>query len=236
MKVQRISEFQTEILFPIFQKNYSSYFSSFKVTRLGKIYQAIPWVNMVKSFGLVDQAKGPRSLFSPRGKIALMFLKHYAGCSDEKLIEQLNANIHYQLFCDILIPPDKPIKNFKIVSEIRCQLARRLNIEELQKVLADYWKGYCSNKNSIVCDATCYETYMRYPTDVKLLYECIIWNYDQLKYLSQLNSKKTPRTKIGKWKRRYISYSKSRRPSRKAKWSPARSLARSKADCWSTSG
>lgn len=224
MKVQRISEFQTEILFPIFQKNYSAYLASFNKSNLGKIHSAIPWQALVKSIGLVDHKKGPMSTFSPKGKVALMFLKHYASCSDAKLIEQLNANIYYQLFCDLLIPPDQPLENFKMVSEIRCEIAQLLDINRSQKVLADYWKPHCKNKNSITCDATCYESYIRYPTDVKLLYECIQWNYEQLKYLSALNNQKVARTKIGKWKRRYASYSKSRRPSKQATRSITRGL------------
>ena len=224
MKVQRISGFQTEILFPIFQKNYSAYLSSFTASKLGKIHAAIPWTALVKSLGLIDHVKGPNSIFSPKGKVALMFLKHYACCSDEKLIEQLNANIHYQLFCDLIIPPGHSLKNYKIVSEIRCELAQCLDIDKSQKVLADHWKGYCENKDSMSCDATCYESYIRYPTDVKLLYECVEWNYEQLKYLSLVNRRKVARTKIGKWKRRYKGYSKSRRPSKQATRSIKRGL------------
>ena len=224
MKIQRISEFQSEILFPIFQKNYSAYRATFLQSNLGKIYQAIPWLDLVKAFGLVEHKKGPRSLFSPRGKLGLMFLKHYAGCSDEKLIEQLNANVHYQLFCDLYIPPQVGISNFKIVSEIRCQLARLLDIDAVQKVLADYWKPYCQNKSSVVCDATCYESYLRYPTDVKLLYEAVSWNYKQMKILVKLCGRQLPRTKMSKWKKRYRWYSKSRKPSKKATRSMTRGL------------
>ncbi len=224
MKIQRISEFQTEILFPIFQKNYQAYKASFQQSDLGKIYSAIPWQELIKTFGLVDHRKGPLSTFSPRGKLALMFLKHYAACSDKQLIEQLNGNIYYQLFCDILIPAGHPIKNYKIISEIRCELARVLDTKRTQKVLADYWKPYCKSKNSIVCDATCYESYIRYPTDVKLLYEAVSWNYKQLKILSKLSAQKVPRTKRSKWKRRYGLYSKSKRPSKKATRSITRGL------------
>jgi len=39
--------------------------------------------------------KGTKNYFSPKGKLALMFLKHYACCSDRRLVEQLNANIDY---------------------------------------------------------------------------------------------------------------------------------------------
>ncbi len=224
MKIRRISEFQTEILFPIFQQHYYSYLSAFKQSNLGKIYEAIPWSSLIKSLGIVEHKKGPKSFFSPRGKLALMFLKHYAACSDEKLIEQLNANIYYQIFCDLLIDPGTPLQNSKIVSQIRCELAELLDIDQLQLILANHWKPHCANKNSIVCDATCYESYIRYPTDVKLLYESVVWNYKQLKLLSSYSSQKVPRTKMSKWKRRYGLYAKSRRPSKKATRSITRGL------------
>ncbi|MDR0296060.1 MAG: transposase [Prevotellaceae bacterium] len=35
------------------------------------------------------------------------------GASDRDLIMQLNANIHYQLFCGIRIHPLNPLINFK---------------------------------------------------------------------------------------------------------------------------
>jgi len=79
-----------------------------------------------------------------------MFLKHYAGCSDRKLIEQLNGNIHYQIFCDVVIDPLRPITNYKIVSQIRCELALKLDIEIVQKHLAVRWKDGIRPKNRIV--------------------------------------------------------------------------------------
>jgi hypothetical protein len=48
---------------------------------------------------------GRVSYFTPEGKIALMFLKSYIGLSDRDLVSQLNANIHYQLFCEVRIHP-----------------------------------------------------------------------------------------------------------------------------------
>lgn len=214
MKIQRISNLQSKFYFPNFENNYQVHLTNFYRSDLGKIYQAIPWSELVKSFNIKDSHKGPQSIFSPRGKIALMFLKHYAGCSDKRLIAQLNANIDYQIFCDILIPPTSRIENYKIVSEIRCELAVRLNIDDIQKKLADHWRAYCSNKDSMVCDATCYESYVRFPTDVKLLYETVMWNYKQLKSMSRQIKQRLPRSKMAKWKKRYSSYSKSRRPSK----------------------
>lgn len=226
MKLRRISGFQKQICFSDLDSNFEAHLSSFYKTDLGKIYKALPWDDLVKVFALKDHNKGPSCIFSPRGKIALMFLKHYGCCSDRKLIEQLNANIHYQIFCDIVIPPGCGITNFKIVSQLRCELASDLDIASIQEVLAGYWRKYCNNKDSVVCDATCYESYLRYPTDVKLLYEAVVWNYDWLKRLNRQIGKSTLRSKIGKWKRRYGSYSKSKRPSKGQTRSIIRGLLR----------
>lgn len=226
MKIRRISGFQKQIFFPNLDTHFQAHSAHFYKTDLGKIYQGIPWDDLVRVFKLKESKKGPDSIFSPRGKIALMFLKHYACCSDKRLIEQLNANIHYQIFCDLVIAPSTPLTNFKIVSQLRCELASVLDIATIQQVLANHWRDYCDNRDSVVCDATCYESYLRYPTDVKLLYEAVIWNYEQLKKLNGQLGKRTLRSKIGKWKRRYTSYSKSKRPSKVQTRSITRGLLR----------
>ena len=46
-----------------------------------------------------------------------------------------------------------------------------LDIKNQQEVLATYWKPYLQETNIMLEDATCYETSMRYPTNVKLLWE-----------------------------------------------------------------
>lgn len=224
MKVRRFTEYQSQILFPNFDTDRDSIYQAFLSTRLGSLYRSIPWEQLTKDFSLVEKSKGPRSLFSPRGKIALMFLKHYTGCSDRKLIEHLNANMHYQIFCDLIIPPNTPIVNYKIVSEIRCELARQLDIQTVQSTLANHWKPYMTNLDSMCCDATCYESDIRYPTDIKLLWEATDWNYNMLVKLSKILGVKRPRTKMIKWSRRYTNYSKSKRPSRKEKRALRRGL------------
>lgn len=224
MKIQRISGYQSQITFPNLNNNFAEYLSSFNRSSLGLIHASIPWQSLISSLGLSEYKKGPKSIFSPRGKIALMLLKHYAGCSDRKLIEQLNGSVHYQIFCDVIIDPLRPLTNYKIVSEIRCELATKLNIEDAQKVLAAKWKNYMANTDSMCMDATCYETSMRYPTDIKLLWECVEWNYKELKLMSKKLGERIPRTKIIKWTKRYKSYSKSRNPRRVEKHRLKRAL------------
>ncbi len=224
MKIQRISEYQYEINFLNYHENLLVYRSSFLASDLGTLYQGIPWDALITAFDLKDNKKGPKSLFSPRGKIGLMFLKHYSGCSDKKLIEQLNGNIDYQFFCDLHLPIGKRIKNYKIVSAIRCELAEVLDISKLQSSLIAAWLPLMSNLSSITCDATCYESSIRYPTDVKLLWEGVEWSYGQLKKWSRKAGLKLLRTKYKKWLKRYISYAKMRRKTSKKRKQLRRAL------------
>ena len=222
-KIQRISDFQHEFSFSNPQEQFSIFFSRFLQGNLGKIYMAIPWNSLVKAFKLEDSKKGPCSLFSPRGKLALMFLKHYAGCSDRLLIEQLNGNIDYQFFCDLYLGTAR-LENYKIVSEVRCELAAKFSIDQAQALLYDHWSAFIEDKDSITMDATCYESEVRYPSNEKLLWECVHWNYKQLRAFCKVLKQPMPRTKYSKWKKRYVSYSKMRKKSIKKRKGLTRSL------------
>lgn len=214
MKIRRLNSFQKQL--PLFQEDrLESFQAAFYQTDLGKIRLALPLESMSQQMGLKDQTKGPTSLFSPAGKLALMFLKHYVCVSDKKLIEQLNGNIYYQIFCGIYLPADQPIKNFKIVSQIRCELANLLDIESSQQLLADHWKPYLQDTNCMTMDATCYESHIRYPTDIKLLWESIAWSYKYFKNLSKQLGIKLGRTQMSELKKDYSIYSRLRRKPKK---------------------
>lgn len=226
MKIRRISQYQYRFRFSSLEDSFEAYHTAFLSTDLGKIYQSIPWADLIKDLGLKDHLKGPTSTFSPQGKLGLMFLKHYAGCSDSRLLEQLNGNIDYQFFCDLSIPPTNRLENYKIISDIRCDIASRLNIDTAQTILADHWRPFMSGLDSVTFDATCYESSVRYPTDVKLLWEAVQWSYRQLKRMSKQAGVKLIRTKYKKWRGRYSSYSKMRRKTNKRKRPLLRSLLR----------
>ena len=205
-KIQRIYQSTQEINFHSPQKEFSLYWNSFLESELGRIYQSIPWKELIKSFKLKEHRKGPQRLFSPQGMLALMFLKSYVDCSDRKLIEHLNGNIYFQLFCGIFLGVDR-IDNYKIVSHIRTFLSSRLELKECQKVFARYWKPYINDSNIMLEDATCYETSMRHPTNVKLLWECVGWSYSQLKLMCKYLKIRTPRTKYLDQTTKYANYS-----------------------------
>ena len=222
-KLQRIYEFTPEISFISPQKEFSLYWKSFLESELGKIYQAIPWNDLVKSLKLKENRKGRSSLFGPQGKLALMFLKAYTGLSDRKLYEHLNGSLQYQLFCGIFLGPEK-LADFKIISRIRTELSIKLNIRVTQDILAKAWKPYIENPNIVLEDATCYESYMRFPTNVKLLWESVDWMYGQMKRTCKHLKIPTPRTKYLEQKEKYFTYMRMRKKPWKQTTKRTRSL------------
>ena len=131
----------------------------------------LPLHEMAVNFGLVSnhpvRKRGRKSFFSPESKVALMFLKMYTQLSAPKLMEQLNGNVHYQIFCDVYVNPLCPLTNYKLIDDITSELSDKLKIQQQQNVLADAWKPYMKELDTFHTDATCYESEMRYPPAVK---------------------------------------------------------------------
>lgn len=213
MKLQKISEITPTIAFTEFDI-FQRYRESFVKSELGRIYGKLPIKEMarvVQSHYSKMHPQGNKPMFSPEGEVALMFLKAYLATSDDGLIEMLNGNIHMQMFCGAYIDPSHPIKNGKIVSAIRNRLAKVLDIKELQRVLYDKWEGELKDKDLCLTDATCYESHLRYPTDVKLLWECCEWLQSLIdKTCRELNERK-PRNKYNDIDRARLSYAKQRK-------------------------
>ena len=151
-KVQQISEITPSFAFTEFDF-YKDYEESFKKSEIGRIHTLLPLHEMAVRFGLVDthprKKVGRKSYFSPEGKVALMFLKSYTGLSAPKLMDQLNANIHYQIFCGIRINSRNPLTNYKLIDDIILELSNRLKIQIQQEALAEAWKPYMKNLDTL---------------------------------------------------------------------------------------
>ena len=126
-KIQNISEIHPTLGFTEFDI-LEKYRKSFNESELGRLHSVFPFERMAKAMGLSENCLGRRNIFSPSAKIALMILKSYTGFSDRRLVEHLNGNIHYQMFCGIMTDPSFPITNYKIVRAIRNEIATRLPI------------------------------------------------------------------------------------------------------------
>lgn len=178
---------------------YESYRQTFEKTELGRMRKLLPLHQMAETFGLVNKSlqpkRGRKSYFTPEGKVALMFLKMYTQLSAPKLMEQLNGNVHYQIFCDIYINPERPLTNYKLIDDVVSELAGNLKIQELQNKLAEAWKPYMKDLDTMYTDATCYESEMRYPTDAKLLWEGIEKSYKIMCDVSKRAGIHRPKTK-----------------------------------------
>ena len=143
-----------------------------------------------------------------------MFRKMYTGLSYPKLMEQLNGNIHYQMFCDVIIDPTRPLTSYKLLDDIMLELAGKLKIQQLQDILAEQRKPYMQNLDTMYTDATCYESEMRYPTDPKLLWEGIEKSYETMCELSKRLGIHRPRTKFIDVQKANLTYRKQRKHSK----------------------
>ena len=216
-KVRNIAEIAPNIGFSEFDF-YDLYKSTFEKSELGRMKKLLPLHAMAENFGLVSKSMRPKlgrkSYFTPEGKVALMFLKMYTRLSCPKLMEQLNGNIHYQMFCDVIIDPTRPMTNYKLLDDIMLELAGKLKIQQLQDILAEQWKPYMQNLDTLYTDATCYESEMRYPTDPKLLWEGIEKSYETMCELSKRLGIHRPRTKFIDVQKANLAYRKQRRHSK----------------------
>jgi len=100
----------------------------------------------------------------------------------------------------------------------------RFDLEDCQQVLARAWKPYMSQTHVMLEDATCYETQMRYPTNVKLLWESVDWMYHQMALMCKHCKIRIPRSKYLDQKQKYFNYQRKRKKLRKERTKRTRSL------------
>lgn len=218
MKLQKISEIHPTL--PMTEFDFAAkYRESFRQSELGRIYELLPLKEIAAAiFSKMPPKKpqGNKPMFPPEGEVALMFLKPYTGLSDDGLVEMLNGSLHMQMFCGVLIDPMRPVKDGKIVSAIRNRLALYLDIRDLQKVLFDKWKVGMVDLDRCLSDATCYESLLRFPTDVKLLWEACEWLYRLMKKICGELGERLPRSKYNDVDKARLAYAKQRKPKKNA--------------------
>ena len=160
-KVQNFAEITPNIPFTEFNF-YDLYRSTFEKSELGRIKKFVPMRRMAENFGLTSKSmrlkRGRKPYFTPEGKVALMFLKMYTGLSCPRLLEQLNGNIHYQIFCDVIIDPTRPLTNYKLLDDIILELSGKLKIQQQQDILAEQGlsrehKEQDSERKQALCEA-----------------------------------------------------------------------------------
>ena len=102
----------------------------------------------------------------------------------------------------------------KLLDDIMMELAGKLKIQQLQGILADKWRPYMENLDTMYTEATCYESEMRYPTDAKLLWEGVEKSYATMCELSSRLGIHSPQTKFLDVQKANLTYRKQRKHSR----------------------
>ena len=105
----------------------------------------------------------------------------------------------------------RPLTNYKLLDDIMMELAGKLKIQQQQDLLAEMWKPYMKDLDTMYTDATCYESEMRYPTDPKLLWEGIEKSYRIMREFSSRLNLHRPRTKFLDVQKANLAYRKQRR-------------------------
>lgn len=183
----------------------------FQSSPLGQLYQTIPFQSLVSLLPSKASGLGRIPRFSYAGGIGLQVLKHYFKVSDDKLIELLNGNWQMQYFCGMSLKLGDKIADGDVVSRFRIFLGQHLNIDLCQYTLAQEWKLDLAQSQTSLSDATCYESYIRYPTDVKLLWECLAYLHPQLQELCKAIKLRMLRSKFRDVRKAFLSYSKLKR-------------------------
>jgi len=148
---------------------------NFLQTDLGELYVAIPFEQLAATVPRPDHSKsglGRRPWLDVKGGIALLVLKHYLQLSDELLIQRINTDWSMQLFCGILLRPGERIRDTNLPSWWRTYIGKHLSIDAMQRELAKHWKPFMDQTGVGMQDATCYESGISFPTDIKLIWNC----------------------------------------------------------------
>jgi hypothetical protein len=192
---------------------------NFAQTDLGELYQAIPFDSFAQIIPAPAYAKsnlGRKPWFDVKGGIGLLILKHYTGLSDALLMERINTDWAMQLFCGIQLKPGQQIKDTNQPGFWRTYIGKHLDIERLQQSAAQYWKPWMQQTNMGMQDATCYESRISFPTDVKLLWQCCNATYLLLQQVRKANKQRSSRINYDKKKREFLSYQRTKKKTRRA--------------------
>jgi transposase, IS5 family len=202
---------------PLFLQTPSVLENAFFQTDLGELYLSIPFRDLASKIPAPPQAqsgRGRKPFLKVEGGIALLVLKHYTCLSDEMLIDRLNTDWCIQYFCGVQLNARR-IKDHNLVGWWRCYIGMHLDIKEMQKVVVPFWKPYMEQTHVSMMDATAYESNIRYPTDVKLLWESIEKVYQITQKKRRLLKLRRSRSNYQKHKSNYLGYQRNRRKSKR---------------------
>lgn len=191
----------------------------FLATDLGYLYLSIPWDALCRDIPPPPSSVsglGRKPWFTVGGGIGLQILKHLFQLSDAKLIDRINTDWAMQLFCGIQLRPGQMIKDHDLPSDWRVYLGQHMDIDKMQQTLAKHWKPHMQQTQTAGTDATCYESYIEYPTDVKLIWKGCTELHNLTQQIRKANKLRPSRRQYAKRKKEFTDYQKSKKKTRKA--------------------
>jgi transposase, IS5 family len=120
-----------------------------------------------------------------------------------------------QLFCGIALKAGERILDSNLPNVWRTYLGRHIDLQELQKVFAHHWKPFMQETNAGFQDATCYESYIAFPTDTKLLWECCEDVYGMMQDSRKRKNLRKSRSNFEAKKTMFLNYQKRRKKSKR---------------------
>jgi transposase, IS5 family len=183
----------------------------FEQTPLGQLQKALPIKSLSELLPKKKNKAGARGWFTNEGMISLLFLQFYTQLSDRQFIDHFNGNWQMQMFCGMQLSLNQPIQDRNLMSRVRKQVSKSLDLEKFQKILIHHWKGDMADTHVGMTDATVYESWMRYPTDVKLLWECCEYLQGQIQRFNDLLKVEASYKRYDKKKQEYLSYARRRK-------------------------
>ncbi len=184
----------------------------FEQLAIGKFYKSLPLdeLSTLLPSNATKAVGGPKWLDN-KGMLGLTFLKFYLQSSDQKLVERINTDWSLQLFCGRLFKDNQMIKDRNLPSKIRSYLSAHLDIGKFQDILIRNWEPYIDDPQCAFIDATVYESYIKYPTDVKLLWDCCTWIYESMFSLCRELGIRRPRSKYLQHQLKQVDFQKKKK-------------------------
>ena len=184
----------------------------FESLPLGKIYYKIP-IEQLSTLLQCPKKKDHRSIFTNKGKIALQFLKTLTGHSDKILVDRINTDVSYRLFCGLSPNLGKQvIKDYNIIYKIRKEVSEHYTLDAFQNKCIEKWLPQMEETTIGLSDATVYESYIKYPIDTNLLWDCCEKLNSIIRSLKLMFGLNLPRNKYSNVSKAYHSYCKKRKP------------------------
>lgn len=208
---------QTYGTLSLFENNEHLIPQHFINTDLGQLYQGIPFDELAQKIPSPQGEQsglGRKNLLTVKGGIGLMILKHYLGVSDQMLIDRLNTDWSMQYFCGLSLGT-KIIRNKNLVSDWRSYLGKYADVRQMQGSFASYWKPFLESKHVGMSDATVYESYIRHPNDIVLLWQGCEFIYEAICVYCKQNKLRKPRIRFENKREAVMAYQRTRKKSRR---------------------